>query len=147
MSLLSKLRRSTQSAPMSDPLARMADDPASESDRLTVQGRYALLLDREHGKTDSDRVRALAWLALEKDMAFVPAPGVGRRTFGAGRRRKTRLRFPRYISTVTSPRMRNSLSLWLMTVTGSWTFWPQSIWPNLVQFVDSTGHPGPALLE
>lgn len=117
-------------------------DAATSADRLLAQGRYALLIDCDQEATPDERTLALAWLALERDMAFVAAPHLGNEDD-----QQSGAPAAAAIPSLYVDRYATTNSQFAKFVSddgyGQMDLWPQSIWPNLLQFVDETGHPGP----
>lgn len=85
---------------------------------------------------------ALAWLSLEKDMAFVPAPDLG----NAETQTQGDAEAPQ-VSSIYLDRFAVTNEDFARFVAddgySQTELWPQSIWPNLLQFVDSTGQSAP----
>jgi gamma-glutamyl hercynylcysteine S-oxide synthase len=138
--MFSVLRRSAAlpRGPADDAPGHVGD---SEADRLLAQGRYAVLLDRDRQQPRDERTVAIAWLSLEQHMAFVPAPDLAAHphqdsqqgvpsipAIYLDRCATTNAQFARFVADDGYSQM---------------DLWPQSIWPNLLQFVDETGHSGP----
>lgn len=110
-----------------------------EIDRLITQGRYGQLVRRERGESLDPQSLGMAWLALERDMAFVAAPELGSETSSEenapaipslyfDRCATTNAQFREFVEDDGYSQME---------------LWPQNIWPNLLQFVDRSGTPGP----
>jgi gamma-glutamyl hercynylcysteine S-oxide synthase len=140
--VFSLLRGTSPARPEQAPEPNRPALPGSADDQVIVQGRYCLLLERDSDGGLDEKTHALAWLALERDMAFVSAPDLG----GAGSRPDGAKAAPRtpplYVDRYTTT---NAQFQHFVNDEGysQMDLWPQSIWPNLLQFVDSTGVPGP----
>lgn len=117
------------------------DDGHASADRLLANRRYGLILNRHNDQPYDEHLQALAWVALEKEMALVP----GRDAIGdpAGTNDPAHAPIPafyldRYAVT--------NASYARFVADGGYNqteYWPQEMWPNLLQFVDSTGYSGP----
>ena len=139
MSLLSFLGRSEASA-SSDAveagIARRSGNATSESgiDELLTNSRYGLILNRHNTTEFEGHVQALAWVAMEKEMALVPEKreeeqeSITLSAFYLDRFAVTNRQFARFIADGGYSQTE---------------YWPREIWPNLLQFVDSTGYAGP----
>lgn len=138
--MFSVLRRSVASTPRPAAEAPPAGE-ATEADRLLAAGRFALLLDRDRDEPRDERTIALAWLALEQSMAFVPAPDL------IGHAGDEDDRSTAHIPAIYLDRYATTNAQFANFVAedgySQMDLWPQSIWPNLLQFVDETGHSGP----
>jgi len=139
--MFSTTRQSDASATPTDCDASPRGAETAQWDRVLQQGRYGLLVDRDRHEPVDARTLELAWLALEDQMAFVPAPDLGSdQESGAasGVNPVPPIYVDRYAVT-------NAQYFKFVDDDGysQMDLWPQSIWPNLLQFVDQTGHPGP----
>jgi gamma-glutamyl hercynylcysteine S-oxide synthase len=138
--MFSVLRRSAAAPPRA---AAGAPESVGDSaaDHLLAQGRYAVLLDRDREQPRDERTIALAWLALEQNMAFVPAPDLANHPHHDGQQGDSS------VPAIYLDRCATTNAQFANFVAddgySQMDLWPQSIWPNLLQFVDESGHSGP----
>ncbi len=145
MSIMSLFSRSKAADDFADsPRTASAHDEraGNESvDALLSKGRYGLVLNRHNDESFDEHVQALAWVAMEKEMALVP----GRDALGnhAAATDPASSPIPAFYLdrfAVTNEHYARFVSDAGYSQTD---LWPQEIWPNLLQFVDSTGFSGP----
>jgi iron(II)-dependent oxidoreductase len=136
----SKMVDDSDDAP-SDPPDLDARLGADELDRLLHDRRYGLILNRHFGEPRDERIEALAWLAMEKDMALVPRRVV-QTGLGASDQDVAASIPAFYLDRYT---VTNKDFLRFVNAGGycQTDYWPEEIWPNLLQFVDATGFSGP----
>lgn len=137
--MFSAIRRPDDSTTRDRHNAPLRGEKTVEWDRQLAQGRYALLVDRDRHEPVDTRTLELAWLALEEQMAFVAAPDLAGDSANSAEEHEVP---PIYVDRHA---VTNSQFFTFVTDDGysQMDLWPQSIWPNLLQFVDQTGHPGP----
>lgn len=106
-------------------------------DALLQSGRACELLNPTSTDFPEDRLQAAAWTMLEREMALVPSgtlhqgeqkPVIQCSSFYLDRFAVSNEQFAQFVA--DSGYTRTEL-------------WPQDVWPNLLQFVDQTGSPGP----
>lgn len=146
MSILSFLSRSDEVSvsevldPVSDPAC---DDSfiSGNTDAMLTNSRYGLILNRHNSTEYDSHVQALAWVSMEKEMSLVPVRPVDEEkpahtgeeavelpAFYLDRHAVSNYQYAKFIAE------------------GGYSqtdYWPREIWPNLLQFVDSTGYAGP----
>lgn len=137
MSLMTLFSRPNANGSYGEP-----DDGGREVvDRLLADRRYGLILNRHNDEEFDEHLQALAWVALENEMALVPgreavADPTG--TIETGQAAIPAFYLDRF--TVTNSSYARFVSDGGYSQT---EFWPQEMWPNLLQFVDTTGYSGP----
>ncbi len=143
MSLISFFSRSDGTA-VSDPEHATSvrgdgvTNSESDIDELLTNSRYGLILNRHNTTAFDGHVQALAWVSMEQEMALVPEKheegaeaseaSSSLPAFYLDRHAVTNRQFARFIADGGYSQTE---------------YWPREIWPNLLQFVDSTGYSGP----
>lgn len=137
MNVRTLIRNFSGAAPAnSASLELIGEEPLEHVDQLIAAGRYALLLDVDGEEEPDEKTQALAWLQLERKMAFVPAPEL--QEDDASTSNIPALYLDRFaVSNADFARFVEDDGY------GQTELWPQSIWANVLQFVDSTGYPAP----
>jgi iron(II)-dependent oxidoreductase len=107
--------------------------------------RYAHLLQRKGPEGIDVSMLVEAWEALEEDMALVPAGEIAPRAGAAPGER------PPFVSALYIDRFAVTNRQFAEFVSGggydATDLWPEEVWPNVAQFVDRTGYPGPRQWE
>ncbi len=108
--------------------------------QLTANDRYAFVLLREASENISEADAAVAWDAIDKQMALIPAGAVpvvladgsvvptNMPAYYLDRFAVTNRQFHRFVEGGGYDALE---------------IWPQEIWPSLMKFVDRTRRPGP----
>lgn len=118
------------------------DENGPSVDRLLKLKRHCKILTSNDEDRFDDQALALSWMALEEEMALVPSHQPAA-TDEANAADGTQHEIPGFyldrcaVSNADYARFVND---------GGYSqveLWPQEIWPNVLQFVDSTGHTGP----
>lgn len=111
-------------------------------DAMLADKRYCRLLDREQDTSDDERLLAIAWLALEEHMAMVPGG-----EFASSSRPEMDMGASAFLPSFYLDRCAVTNADYARFVAdGGYSqtdLWPREVWPKLLQFVDSTGQPGP----
>jgi gamma-glutamyl hercynylcysteine S-oxide synthase len=116
---------------------------STQSDLLATK-RYCRILTSQEENDWDDGTTANAWVALEEEMSMVIGGLLSEGTAGSAKQSAegqivvqpfyidrfavTNADFAHFVSSGAYSEMEN---------------WPREIWPNVLQFVDSTGYPGP----
>lgn len=149
-------RAETAAAPLADhgPQFPARDGAAGDSEDLVASllrdGCYARVLSRNENLAADDVVAAHAWKLLEAGMALVPGGPVYRKSAegpGAGPVRSA----AELESVLVQPLFLDRYAVTnaefaRFVAAGGYDdmdLWPVEIWPNVLQFVDRTGQPGP----
>ncbi|MBT4866150.1 MAG: SUMF1/EgtB/PvdO family nonheme iron enzyme [Planctomycetaceae bacterium] len=111
-------------------------------DSLLKNRRHCTILTATEEGVFIDQALALSWLALEDEMSLVPGCELSATDEAAAATESSREITAYYldrfaVSNADYARFVNDGGY------GQVELWPQEIWPNVLQFVDSTGHTGP----
>jgi formylglycine-generating enzyme required for sulfatase activity len=123
--------------------AEMDDFPSARSDFAAARAgiKYAHQLQRGGPNSVSGGSLVDAWEALEEDMALVPAGEIAPRAGSAPGER------PPYVAALFIDRCAVTNAQFATFVAeGGYDaadLWPEEVWPNVAQFVDHGGYPGP----
>ncbi|MGD9856156.1 MAG: formylglycine-generating enzyme family protein [Planctomycetaceae bacterium] len=142
MSLFSRSRVSEDRGPLDRDL-RTLDDRSCHpsSDNLLANRRYGLILNRHNEESFDEHLQALAWVALEKEMALVP--GQDAVTVQREAANPAHVPIPSFYVDRFAVTNANYARFVADGGYSQTEYWPQEIWPNLLHFVDSTGFSGP----
>lgn len=138
MNIMSMLR--DRFGKSSDKTAIQGLRPGSAADQMIAKGRFAQILRRDfQGERDSHS-HALAWLTLEKTMGLVPGFESSTDT---DETKSTLIRRPPFYldrHAVTNAEFAEFVAAGAY---GQTDLWPESLWSQVLQFVDRTGIPAP----
>jgi len=126
--------------PASAATASYPTGPEIRQDQASGQ-RYAVVLQRTGGETNDPAAIVRAWEALEEEMGLVPAGEVPARP-GTPPHEPKPFVGPLYIDryAVTNKQFAEFVADGGYDATD---LWPEEVWPNVTQFVDQSGYPGP----
>ncbi len=136
----------------SEDTAPQLDQMPPDTRRLLRNRRYCLILSQGSELPLDDLSAAFAWKALQHEMALVPEGGVllSTEVATAGNRHHSILKgggVPTPVKMHYLDRCCVSNGDYAKFVqAGGYrepAYWPEAILPTILQFVDSTGHPGP----
>lgn len=116
------------------PRSAEAEESSIISDTL-IAHRYCLMLNRKLQGQHDERTEAAAWKRFESAMSLIPSvlsDADDENAVDGG------IYMDRF--TVTNGEFAHFVSAGGY---GKMELWPQAIWPNVLQFVDQTGYPGP----